>query len=121
MGSEERDVWPIRDRILQMHRLGQTARPEKLKVQLEVNPPKKPYVTEMVKLLRWLKKMGVTEYIKVECGPPCSIAKVQSNGYVVAMFRTSTGWTIDDRVLQGLIPGISVSDEGLNNDFEDMD
>ena len=65
-----------------MHRLGQTERPEKLKVQVEVNPQKKPYVTEMGKLLRWRKKMGVTEYIKMEWGPLCSIAKVQSNGDV---------------------------------------
>ena len=31
-----------------------------LKVQVEMNPRKKPYVTEMEKLLRWLKKMNVT-------------------------------------------------------------
>ena len=80
---------------------------------MEVNPRKKPYVTEMGKLLRWLKKMGVTEHIKVEWGPPCSRAQVQSNGDVVAMFRTSTKWKIDERVLQGLTPGISVSAEGL--------
>ena len=30
-----------------------------------------PYVTEMEKLLRWLKMMNVTEYVKVESGPPC--------------------------------------------------
>ena len=39
----------------------------------------------------------------------------------VAMFRTSTAWKIDWKVLQGLIPGISVSAEELKNDFEDMD
>ena len=50
-----------------------------------------------------------------------SIAKVQSNGNVVAMFGTSTGWKIDERVLQGPTPGISVSAEGLKNDLEDMD
>ena len=46
-GSEERDVWPIRIRKLDMHRVGQTRSPEKLKVQVEVNPRKKPFVTEM--------------------------------------------------------------------------
>ena len=45
-GSDERDVWPIRKRILDMHRVGKTGWPEKLKVQAEVNPRKKPYVTE---------------------------------------------------------------------------
>ena len=75
-GSAENDVWPIRNRILDMHRVGKTGWPEKLKVQVEVNPKQKPNVTEMGKLLRWLKKMSVTEYIKVEWGPPCSIAKV---------------------------------------------
>ena len=41
-----------------------------------MNPRKKPYVTEVGKLLRWLKNMSATENIKVECGQPCSIAKV---------------------------------------------
>ena len=86
-GREEKDVWPIRNRILDMHRVGKTGWPEKL-VQVEVNPRKKPYVTEMGELLRWLKKMSVTEYIKVEWGPPCSIAKVGNNGDIVATFRT---------------------------------
>ena len=35
--------------------------PEKLKVKVEVNPRKKTYVTEVGKLLRWLKKMSVTD------------------------------------------------------------
>ena len=46
-GSEERDVWPIRNIILHLHRVGQTGWPEKLNVQVEMNPKKKPYVTEM--------------------------------------------------------------------------
>ena len=61
-GSDERDVWPIRNTRLDMHRMEKTGWPEKLKVQGEVNPRKKPYVTEMGKLLRWLKKMSVTSY-----------------------------------------------------------
>ena len=48
-GTEEKDVWPIRSRILDMHRMGKTGCPEKLRVQVEVNPKKKPYVTEMGK------------------------------------------------------------------------
>ena len=39
---------------------------------------RRSYVTEMGKLLRWLKMMNVTEYIKAECSPPCSIANVES-------------------------------------------
>ena len=105
-GSEEKDVWPIRNRILDMHCVGKTGWPEKLKVQVEVNPRKKPNVTETGKLLRWLKKMSVAEYIKVEWGPPCSIAKVGNNGDIVVTFRTSTGWKIDEKVLQTLVPGI---------------
>ena len=97
LGREEKDVWPIRNRILDKHRVGKTGWPEKLKVQVEVNPRKKPYVTEMGELLRWLKKMSVTEYIKVEWGPPCSIVKVGNNGDIVATFRTSTGWMIDEK------------------------
>ena len=80
--------------------------PEILKVQVEMNPRKKPYVTEMGKLLRWLKKMNVTEYIKAVWGPPCSLARI---GEIFATFRTSTGWKIDEKILQGLIPGISVT------------
>ena len=120
-GSDERDVWPIRNRILDMHRVGKTGGPEKLKVQVEVNPRKKPYVKKMGKLLKWIKKMSVTEYIKVEWGPPCSIAKVGSSVDIVATFRTLTGWKIDEKVLQALVPGLSVSAEVLKNDLEDMD
>ena len=74
-GCDERDVWPVKNRILDMHRTGMLGWPEKLKVQVELNPRKKPYVTEMGKLLRWLKKMNVTEYVKAERRPPCSMAK----------------------------------------------
>ena len=77
--------------------------------------------TEMGKLLRWLKKMNVTEYVKVQWGPPCSTAKIESTGDVFATFRTSTGWKIDEKILQGLVPGISVSAERLKNDLEDID
>ena len=70
-GCDERDVWPLRNRILDMHRTGMTGWPENLKVQVEVNPRKKPYVTEMGKLLRWLRKMDVTECVKVEWRQPC--------------------------------------------------
>ena len=76
---------------------------------MEVTPRKRPYVTEMVKLQRWLKKMGVNEQIKAEWGPPCSIAKNQSDGDILALFRTSTGWRIEEKVLQRRILGIEVS------------
>ena len=39
----------------------------KMKVQVEMNPRKRLYVIEMGKLLRWLKKMNLTD-IKVEYG-----------------------------------------------------
>ena len=68
--------------------------------QVAVNPRKRPYVTEMGKLLRWLRKMGVNEYIEVEWVLFCSIAKKTRNGEVVALFRTSTRWKIDEKVLQ---------------------
>ena len=55
------------------------------------------------KLLRWLNKMSLTEYIKVEWGPLCSTAKVGNNGDMVATFRTSTEWKIDEKVLEGLV------------------
>ena len=64
-GCEDRDVWPTRNRILDMHRLGHTEWPEKLKVQVDMNARKKPYVTEMGEVLKLLVKMGVTEQIKV--------------------------------------------------------
>ena len=49
-GSEEKDVWPIRNRILDMHSMGKAGWPEQIKVQVEVNPKKKPYVTEMQRM-----------------------------------------------------------------------
>ena len=49
-----------------MHRTGMVGWPEQLKVQVEVNPRKKPCVAEMAKLLRWFKTVNVNEYIKVE-------------------------------------------------------
>ena len=44
---DERDVWPIRNRILDMHRTGMVGWPVKLKVQVEVNPRKKPCVADL--------------------------------------------------------------------------
>ena len=55
--------------MLDLHRAGQMGWPEKLKVQVEMSPERKPYVTEMGKLLGWLKKTGGNEYIMVEWGP----------------------------------------------------
>ena len=63
----------------------------------------------------------MSEYIKLERGPPCFTAKVESNGDTVATFTTSAGWTIDEKVLRKPIQGASVSAEGLKNDLEDMD
>ena len=91
-GCDEWNVWLISNRILDMHRTGTVGWPDKL----EFNPREKPYLTEMGELLRWLKKMNVNEYIKVEWRPPCSTAKMDSNGGIVATFRTSTGWKIDE-------------------------
>ena len=84
-----------------------------------MNPKKKPYVTEMGKLLRWMKKMGMRGKVKEDWGPSCSI--VQSSEEVDAMFRTSTGSKTEEKVLQNLIPGTPVSAEGLKNDFGEMD
>ena len=101
-----------------MHRAGRTGWPDKLKVHVEMNPKKKLYVTEMGKLLTWLKKMKVTEYIKAEWRPPCSMAKSGNTGEIVATFRTSIGWKIDEKILQVLMPGMSVvTAEGLKNDW----
>ena len=65
--------------------------------------------------------MGVTEQIKAEWRPPCSIAKNQSDGDILALFRTSTVWQIEVKVLKRRIPGIEVSAGGLKNDLEEMD
>ena len=46
-GDEQRNVWTIRNRILDMRRVEKTRWPDKLKVQVEVNLWKKPFVTEM--------------------------------------------------------------------------
>ena len=51
-----------------------------LEVQVEMNPRKKPYVIVMGKLLKWPKKMNVTEYMKAEWSPPCSIANIERTG-----------------------------------------
>ena len=114
------DVRPLRNRILDMHRTGMTGWPEKLKVQVEVNPRRKPHVIEMGRLLMWLKKINVTEYVKVEWVSPCSTAKIERTGDVITTLRTSTGWKIGEKILQGLVPGMSVSAERLKNDLEDM-
>ena len=53
--------------------------------------------------------------------PLCSIAKIERSGEIFATFRTSTGWKIDEKILQGLLSGMSVAAEGLRNDFDDMD
>ena len=65
--------------------------------------------------------MGGHEYIKMEWGPLCSVARVQGTVEVVATFRTSTVWKIDAKVLQKVIPGIAVSVEELKNELEDLD
>ena len=120
-GTEERYVWPIRNRILDVHRVGQTGWPEKFKVQVEVNPRKKPHVMEMGKLLRWLKKMGVHEQIKVECEPPSANSNIQSDASILATFRTSTGWKVNEMVLKRWMPKDAISAEGLKNDLEETD
>ena len=58
------------NRILDMHRTGMVGWPEKSKVHVGVNPRKKPYVTEMGKLLRWLKRTSLIVNIKEEWRPP---------------------------------------------------
>ena len=118
---DEGEVWPIRNRILDMHRAGMSGWPEKLKVQVRMNPRKKQYVTEMGKLWRCLEKMNVTEYVKAEWEPSCSIAKIERTGEIFATFRTSTGLKIDEKILQGLMPGMSVAAERLRNDRDDTD
>ena len=110
-GTEERDVWPIRNRILDVHHVGQTGWPEKFKVQVEVNPRKKPLVMEMGKLLRWLKKMEVHEQIKVEWEPPSAISNIQSDASILATFRTSTGWKVNEKVLKRWMPKDAISAE----------
>ena len=87
---------------------------------MEVNPRKKPNVMEMGKLPRWLKRMGVREQIMAEWGPPSSIAKIQRDGSILATFRTSTGWKIDEKALNRLAPEEAMSEEGSQNDLEDM-
>ena len=94
-----------------MHRTGMQGWPEKLKVQVEMDPRKKPYATEMGQQLRWLNKMNVTEYVKPEWSPPCSIANIERTGEICATFRPSTGWKIDEEIPKGLMPGMSATAE----------
>ena len=65
--------------------------------------------------------MEVREQIKVEWEPPSSIAKIQGDGSILATFRTSTRWEIDEKVLKRLVPEGTISAEGLKNDLEEMD
>ena len=53
--------------------------------------------------------------------PPSSITKVQSDGSILATFRTSTGWMIDEKVLKRLVLEEATSAEGPKNDLEEMD
>ena len=47
--------------------------------------------------------------------------KIESIGEIFATFRTSTEWKIDEKILQELMPGMSVTAEGLMNHFDDVD
>ena len=49
------------------------------------------------------------------------LQKNQSDGDILATFRTSTVWQIEVKVLKRLMPGEAVSAEGLKNDLEEMD
>ena len=55
-GCDERDVWPVRNGILDVHRTGMLGWPEKLKVQVDMNPRKKPCVTEKRKAVEVAQK-----------------------------------------------------------------
>ena len=65
--------------------------------------------------------MNVTEYIKAERVPPCSIASIESTGEIFATFRTSAGWKIEEKILQGPIPGTRVTAEDQKNDLVEME
>ena len=86
-GCDERNVWLIGNRILDMRRAGMLGWPEKLKVQVDMNPRKKPCVTGMGKLLRWLKKMNVMEYVKAERRSPCPIARMDKDWWDIGDFQ----------------------------------
>ena len=49
------------------------------------------------------------------------MSQMESTGEILATFRTSTRWKIDEKILQGLLPGMSVTAEELRNDLDDMD
>ena len=70
-----------------------------MKFQIEMNPRKKPCATEVGKVLRCLKKTNVTEYVIAHS---VQLQKIESTGDLLAIFKTSTGWKIDEETLQGL-------------------
>ena len=49
------------------------------------------------------------------------MAKKESTGEILATFRTSTVWNVDEKILLVLMPGMSVTAEGLVNDLDDME
>ena len=54
-------------------------------------------------------------------GHSVQLQKKKRSGENLATFRTLTGWKIDEKILQGLLSGMSVIADGRRNDLDDMD
>ena len=93
--------WESRqDRILAMERAGKLAI---VRVRSEEHPRKKPYASELEKLMTWFRKAGVSSLIRAEWTPPMFLAIIittEGQGPMSASVQTSTGWKIDVEIIQ---------------------
>ena len=74
-----------------------------VRVRSEEHPRKKPYASELEKLMTWFRKAGVSSLIRAEWTPPMFLAIIittEGQGPMSASVQTSTGWKIDVEIIQ---------------------
>ena len=76
-------------------------------VRSEEHPRKKPYASELEKLMTWFRKAGVSSLIRAEWTPPMFLAIIittEGQGPMSASVQTSTGLKIDVEIIQHSTP-----------------
>ena len=78
-----------------------------VRVRSEEHPRKKPYASELEKLMSWFRKAGVSSLIRAEWTPPMFLAIIittEGQGPMSASVQTSTGCKIDVEITQRSTP-----------------
>ena len=73
-----------------------------VRVRSEEHPRKKPYASELEKLMTWFRKAGVSSLISAQWTPPMFWAimiTTEGQGPMSASVQTSTGWKIDVEII----------------------